>query len=129
MKKLLPIAVLLLMNMTGLIAQGVTEGREEQAYFPGGAKAWVKHVKAHKLRPDQITIEDVVWLSFIVKQDGRIDSVKVTRGSTEKINQNAMSIIEKSPRWVPAKKGSKPVDSRVSIKIPYHISRKKRKNQ
>lgn len=128
MKRALFTVVILTFSLGSLLAQADSMVHDDQAYFPGGASAWIKHVKAYRLAPGQLSIEGKVWLSFIVKQDGSIDSVKVVRGITEKVDQNAISIMEKSPLWVPAKRGGEPVDSKVWLKIPYHSTMPNRKN-
>lgn len=97
---------------------------EEQAAFPGGQKAWSKFLKKNLNYPKQaqrMGIEGRVFLSFVVDKAGAISDIAVVRGIGGGCDQEAIRVLEKSPKWSPGKQRGRAVKSRMSIQILFKL--------
>ena len=92
--------------------------------FPGGNKAWgrflMKNLKWPANGPDD-TFGRVI-VSFFVEKDGRLTSFKVERGLGKTFDDEALRVLEKSPRWIPATINGKPVTAKYLVPINFTMS-------
>ncbi len=97
-----------------------------EATFPGGDKAWAKHI-SQKLslpdlimalnRPQKMTVE----IQFIVCKDGEICSVEALNSSSPLLDIMAVNAIRKGPRWQPASQNGRNVKAWRRQKISFII--------
>ncbi|MFM2316453.1 MAG: hypothetical protein RLZZ155_785 [Bacteroidota bacterium] len=94
-----------------------------EASYPGGNAALMKYIR-ETIRYPEVSIDrnesGKVYLSFIVETDGNLSHIKVVRGVSPEIDQEAMRIFIKSPKWVSAVCNGTAV--RSSYKIPINFS-------
>jgi protein TonB len=96
---------------------------EKSPMFPGGEKAYGKFLEKNLKWPDtQIDAQGRVIISFFVEKDGRLTNFKLERGLGEPFDQEALRILKKSPRWIPAKQNGKAVRIRYSVPINFILS-------
>ncbi len=104
---------------------------EEQATFPGGMGAWVRHLKENLKYPEQAKregIEGAVFLSFVVRKDGDISDIQVARGIGGGCDEEAVSLLLDSPNWIPGKQNGEEVNSKMQVRIVFRLSKEERKN-
>ncbi|PJE45537.1 MAG: hypothetical protein CUR34_11860 [Sediminibacterium sp.] len=100
---------------------------EVPASFPGGKEAWQKYLERN-LKMDLPVINGAppgkytVIVSFIVAPDGGISNVKADNDPGYQTAAEAVRMIVKGPKWVPAKQNGKAVKSKVKQSITYVIS-------
>lgn len=97
---------------------------EEQAEFPGGQAEWNKFLKKNLKYPRQATrmgIEGAVYLSFVVDKEGAISDIQVTRGIGGGCDDEAVRVLQESPRWQPGKQRGRAVKSRMAIRIVFKL--------
>lgn len=100
---------------------------EVPASFPGGKGAWQKYLERN-LNIDLPVINGgppgkyTVIVSFIVASDGSISNIKADNDPGYKTAEEAVRIIVKGPKWVPAKQKGKAVTSRVKQSITFMVS-------
>ncbi|MDP3392636.1 N-acetylmuramoyl-L-alanine amidase [Sediminibacterium sp.] len=100
---------------------------EVPASFPGGKEAWQKYLERN-LNRDLPVINGAppgtytVIVSFIVANDGGISSVKADNDPGYQTAAEAVRLIVKGPKWVPAKQNGKTVTSKVKQSITYMVS-------
>jgi Gram-negative bacterial TonB protein C-terminal len=82
--------------------------------FPGKDGAWLKYLQSNldpniaakyvKLPKDQQQAQVIVQVEFIVGEDGSISDIQVVNKKDvhPKLAQEAMRVIQESPRWLPA---------------------------
>lgn len=87
--------------------------------YPGGLKAWNKHLKKHIKPLVHPCDEGRVFLQFKVLSSGKVDSVKVRRSLCPLADENAVEIVKASGRWNPAYLEGKPIDSWTMLQIFY----------
>ncbi|MNK00490.1 Gram-negative bacterial tonB protein [compost metagenome] len=93
--------------------------------FPGGMEGWAKYIQRNLRYPSMAQEEGIggkVFLSFVVEKDGTITDVKVTRGIGYGLDEEAMRVIKKSPRWKAGMQNNLPVRVRYNMPINYTIN-------
>ena len=93
-----------------------------EAEFEGGYDAWKSFLLDELIYPE-ISIEfneqGTVYISFVIEQDGSIGEVKVLRGVSRLLDEEAIRVIKKSPKWKPGLINNQPVRTRISIPINF----------
>ena len=95
---------------------------EQDAEFPGGVDALLKHIQEHIRYPTAAkkkNIQGVVMLRFLVERDGSIGEIQVTRSLSPACDKQAVRVIRKLPKFKPAIYKGKPV--RKWFNIPIHF--------
>lgn len=100
---------------------------EVPASFPGGKTAWQKYLERN-LKRDLPVINGAppgkytVIVSFVVSKEGNVSNVKADNDPGYKTADEAVRMIVKGPKWVPAKQNGKAVTSKVKQSITYMIT-------
>ncbi|MFT6872183.1 MAG: protein TonB [Roseivirga sp.] len=97
---------------------------EEDAEFPGGREAWTKFLNRNLKYPKQakrMGVEGNVYLSFIVDRTGTISDISVIREVGGGCDEEAVRVLEKSPKWTPGKQRGKAVIQRMTIRIIFRL--------
>lgn len=88
--------------------------------FPGRHKAFLDFLSKNLRYPkNSADNSGRVILSFIVQIDGRLTNLKVIRGISPGYNKEALRVMKKSPKWIPAKENNKPRVVQYSIPITF----------
>jgi TonB family protein len=94
-----------------------------EASYPSGNEGLMKYIR-ETIRYPEVSLDrnesGRVYLSFIIETDGNLSHVKVVRGVSPELDQEAMRVFVKSPKWVPAVCNGTVV--RSSYKIPITFS-------
>ncbi len=69
----------------------------------------------------QNRIEGQVTISFVIELDGSVDEVRVLKGLSPDIDQEAVRVVSKSPAWEPAFQRGKPVRSRFIVPVNFTL--------
>jgi protein TonB len=100
---------------------------EVQAQFPGGMGAWIKYLE-RSLRQD-VPVENgapagdyKVVVSFLVDRDGNISEVKAENDPGYGIAAEAIRVIQKSGKWIPALQNGNHVIYRQKQPITFRVS-------
>lgn len=120
------ISLVLLITGVDVVAQDTkhpnTDYQELDEFptFKGGGPndfaTWVaNHVKYPK-DAKNAGVEGTVMVCFVVDTDGRIADAHIHESVHPALDEEAVRIVMKSPKWKPAKKDGKPV--RVSFTMP-----------
>jgi hypothetical protein len=98
---------------------------EENPQFPGGEKELMKFIYCN-LNLDSLKIEDskAVIMSFIIDNNGQVLDIKVNRGISETLDNEAIRIVSLMPNWIPGKKNGKPVKSSYNLPIFFNKEKK-----
>lgn len=87
---------------------------EERPQFPGGIDKLNSFIRRNL--PKNISKKGRVIVKFIIEKDGKADHIEIAHSSDNELNQEAIRIVNKMPRWLPGKMNGHPV--RVSFTIP-----------
>jgi hypothetical protein len=95
--------------------------------FPGGNDAWLRYLERnlnvrvahqHGAPNGHYT----VTISFLVNVDGSISDVRAENDPGYKTTEEAVRVIRKSPRWIPASRDGKNVKYRQKQNIVFVVS-------
>lgn len=98
---------------------------DQTANFPGGMGEWMKFVTSNLKYPQQAKkegIEGAVFITFVVEEDGTITNTQLVRGIGGTCDEEALRVVNLSPKWVPGKKDGRIVKSRMQIRMVFRNS-------
>jgi len=86
-----------------------------------GRSEFNKFIQDNLRRPDTIHSEKrlVVILNFIVRRDGRLDSIIVVRSPGKIYSDEAIRVLKSAPEWKPAEENGTRVDDKVRLRIVF----------
>ena len=86
-----------------------------------GKSQFDKYIQNNLHRPDSATKGQrvVVIVSFLVRTDGSIDSMKIVRSPGKEFADEAIRVIKSGPPWKPAEENGKPVEDVVRVRIVF----------
>lgn len=100
---------------------------EEKPRFQGGDAGQFSHWVNENLKypPEAVkdSLQGRVTLQFTIEKDGSVNDVKVLRGITPVLDNEAVRVISQSPKWVPGIVNGEPV--RVIFNFPVLFQLKK----
>ena len=100
----------------------IADFAEVEPTFPGGEGAMMTWIQEHIEYP-QLAVEmgeqGIVYVQFVVNKDGSIEKVKIMRGVSDALDDEAKRVVRKMPRWTPGEQAGKKV--RVRYTLPIHF--------
>ncbi|MEQ8323135.1 MAG: M56 family metallopeptidase [Vicingaceae bacterium] len=102
--------------------EAVKELTQMPAYV-GGMESMVRYLTENIVYPKDAKEEGVagtVFVQFVVETDGTINNVEVTQGVDDRLDLEAVRVIQKMPKWSPGVKGEEAV--RVALVLPIKFS-------
>lgn len=103
-----------LMDTTGYISANSKDGKVE-------FRKYLANIIEYPFECIEKEIQGVVYLKFIVETDGTITNVKITKGVSPSIDEEAIKILYYSPKWIPSTIMGIPVRSYCSTKITFKL--------
>ena len=95
---------------------------EKVAGFPGGQAKLMEFLRKELVYP-QIAIDNNVQgrviVQFVVNKDGSIQDVKIARGVDPVLDEEAIRVVKKMPKWIPAEQRGKTVRSRFQLPVMF----------
>jgi len=87
----------------------------------GGKSEFDKYIQNNLHRPDSLTTGQrvVVVLSFLVRKDGSIDSIRIVRSPGRLYSDEAIRVLKSGPPWKAAEAGGNPVDEDVRLRVVF----------
>lgn len=98
---------------------------DEMAQFPGGDHAlfeWLGKNLPYPQAAVDARIEGTVFVQFVVEEDGTITNVESYQGVHPILDSAAIAVIQKMPKWIPAKYEGKPVRSIFIMPMMYQFN-------
>jgi len=97
---------------------------QQMPSFPGGDAARKKYLSRTIRYPSQAVddgIQGTIYVSFIVKTDGKITKVKLLRGIGGGCDEEALRVVSKMPQWKPGSQNGKKVDVLYNMPVSFTI--------
>ncbi len=79
----------------------------KKPHFPGEDRGLHKYLRENLIYPEiakQNKIEGRVVCKFIVKEDGKVDDIKVVKSISPELDEEAIRVIKLMHEWIPAEK-------------------------
>lgn len=97
---------------------------EVMPQYPGGNQAMMEFLGNNIVYPDSCKaegIQGVVFLSFVIDEEGKVKDLEVLRTPDDRLSKNAMEVVKKMPKWTPGKQDGKPVKVQYNLPISYRL--------
>ena len=107
------------------VEEAVEDFPDEDAEFPGGAAAMMKWINDNINYPEtsiEMNEQGRVFLQFVVEKDGSITNVKVDRGVSTDLDNEAKRVIRKMPKWKPGETKGRAVRARCRLPINFQLN-------
>ena len=97
---------------------------QKRASFPGGDAELMKFL-SRELQYPQIArdnnIQGRVYIQFVVNRDGSIQDITLAKGLDNAIDQEAIRVVKKMPKWIPAEQNNTTCRSRFILPILFKL--------
>jgi hypothetical protein len=86
-----------------------------------GKSEFDKYMKENLHRPDTISAGQrvVVVVTFLVRRDGKIDSIRIIRSPGKLFSDEAIRVLKAGPSWNPALEGDTQVEEEVRLRVVF----------
>lgn len=131
------LSILLLIPMVLFSQQGLTEAKvvtskekvyeevDTEATFPGGASEMMRYI-GNSVKYPEISMENgeqgKVFVQFVVNTNGTLSDIKVLRGVSKEIDNEAVRVVKNMPKWTPAGVDGEKVRSYATLPINFVLS-------
>jgi TonB family protein len=110
---------------TNMMAEVITDADQMPTFKGQNFNKFRSYISDNLAYPEEAAkfgIQGIVFVHFIVDQDGKVSNVKVIKGVNYLLDNEAIRVVTSSPKWEPAMKNGKPVDTSFTFPI-YFILR------
>ena len=98
---------------------------EQPAEFPGGQSKLMSWLSSNIRYPDaaqQNGIQGRVIVKFVVEKDGSISNVSVQKGVDKDLDNEAIRVVKKMPKWQPGKNNGQAVRSYFTLPVTFKLA-------
>lgn len=98
---------------------------EQMPEFPGGNAELFKFLGQNIKYPAMAKdagIQGIVYLTFVVQEDGSIEEVKSLRGIGGGCTDEALRVVQKMPKWNPGKQRGKAVKVQFNLPVRFILN-------
>lgn len=98
---------------------------ERAPEFAGGEAALFKYVSSHVKYPQaalESGIQGRVFVEFVVGKDGNVGDVRVKRGASTVLDEEAVRVVRSLPAFKPGVLGGQPVKVRYLLPIVFKLT-------
>jgi len=96
--------------------------------FPGGLKCFEEYLK-NNIRYSENAVKNntqgKVYLIFTIEKDGSVGHIKVSKGVSRELDDEAVRVLKSSPKWTPGTHHGKPNIVYESIPIKFQLPKNK----
>ena len=102
---------------------------EKPAEFPGGPKGWTNYLMNNldrdlPVKNKAVTGKYTIKLNFLVNKDGGVENVVAENNPGFGTAEEAIRVIEKGPKWIPAEQNGKKVNYLMKQVIVFNVAGK-----
>lgn len=98
---------------------------EEPATFQGGDLSQFNVWVLQNIKYPQLAVENgisgKVFVQFAVNAKGQVVDTKVLRGVDPSLDQEAIRVVQSSPKWTPPKQGGRPVKQLFTLPVVFKL--------
>ncbi|RYE13073.1 MAG: energy transducer TonB, partial [Sphingobacteriaceae bacterium] len=97
---------------------------EVAASFPGGLDGWRRYLERNLQFPESAQengTQGVVRVQMVVDKDGNITEVQALNNPGDGLAEEAMRVIKKGPKWVPAEQNGRKVTYRFVQNVTFQL--------
>ena len=90
---------------------------EVKPEFRGGVRDFYQFIAKNYIMPNVKKLRGKVYVAFVIEKDGSIEEVKILRDLGYGTGEEAIKVLKKSPKWIPAQLKGEKVRSRFNLPI------------
>lgn len=94
-----------------------------EAKYHGGVNELMKFIIDNFQYPQEYDGSGKVYIRFAIMKTGAVENIKVLKGVSEAVDNEAKRVIALMPNWIPAENNGEIVNSWVTIPISFHPSK------
>lgn len=97
---------------------------DESPKFPNGEAELLSYVRQSIIYPPKAienNIQGTVVVQFVVKKDGSIGEIKVARGKSPELDEEAIRIVNTFTQFIPGKKNGQKINSWYTLPIRFKL--------
>ena len=97
---------------------------EQMPQFPDGNGALMKYLSdniSYPAEAEKKGAQGRVIIAFIVECDGSVSNLKVEKSAEDHLDNEALRVVSKMPKWNPGKQGGIPVRVRYTLPITFRL--------
>jgi len=98
---------------------------ERPPSYPGGLQKFYEYLGRNIRYPKQARKDNVggpVLLSFVVEKTGKLTDVTIQKGVRKDLDDEALRVVENSPKWNPGVQDGKPVRVKYNVNINFNLN-------
>lgn len=84
-------------------------------------QSWVYKYLKYPQEAIEKNLQGQVLVSFVIEKDGRVTNVTVERGIDELLDDEAVRVVEVSPKWIPGQIKGVKVRTRIVIPVEFRL--------
>lgn len=73
-------------------------------------------------------VQGRVMVEFVINKDGKVSDVKVVKGVSPELDEEAVKVVSASPKWKPGRVNGNKVRTSIAIPIEFRLEKKGRKS-
>jgi protein TonB len=104
---------------------GIYSRAEVMPMYNGNSQALSDYINGHIVYPEQAienNVEGTVKVQFVIDENGAVSDVQTVGNKLGYgLEEEAISVVSKLPRWAPGKVKGKTVKTRLSVPITYKL--------
>lgn len=81
---------------------------QEMPVFPGNLNTWIYNNIRYPETAKEKKLEGKVYVRFVIEKDGAVSNVKIIRGVSPELDNEAKAVIASMPKWEPGKQNGSP---------------------
>ena len=107
-----------------LIQGEVYDMVEVAPQFPGGSKelmSWLGQNIRYPVKAQEAGIQGRVILQFVVTKEGKVAGIKIVRGVSPELDEEAVRVVKAMPAWTPGKQDGQAVNVRYTLPVTFRL--------
>ena len=94
---------------------------QEMPVFPGNLNTWIYNNIRYPETAKEKKLEGKVYVRFVIEKDGAVSNVKIIRGVSPELDNEAKAVIASMPKWEPGENNGVPVSVKYTIPIMFRL--------
>ena len=91
-------------------------------------REWVYQYLKYPGSALQNGIQGTVVVEFVIEKDGKVTNVRVLKGVSDELDDEAVKVVNASPKWKPGKVSGNKVRASISIPVEFRLEKKSSKS-
>ena len=87
-------------------------------------KEWVYQYLKYPSSALQNGVQGTVMVELVIEKDGSVTGVRVIKGVSEALDQEAVKVVSASPKWKPGKVGGNKVRASLTVPVEFRLEKK-----